>query len=730
MNYNMKIGWYLFITLYKEIIMKKASVFLRILGVLVFCGAITFAQNKEGNSYKFFLDGSEITSEILAVQGLQETPAQGDVIDINGLLLVLGPPGVYKFKTTPEDDGRLLCEDKDGRVKTVGISVTKSYKDGNETVNNPFAKLTDAEIKGLNGVYLDAYPDDIDNYLAKINPESACVYMREDFSSEKFPPAFPAGLKYLRIEETSSSGTKDYSGLKRLVDLKYFGINRVGEDFNAGLLRQCVNLRYLDLSGNNLLDIEALAGLKELESLSLAWTKTRNIGFIAGMVKLKSLDIRCTEVKDISTAAGLKNLHELQANSTPLEKLPETAVPSLRILKIMSTSLTDAQIGKFTALNPQCRVICKWSDELFAALKGVSLVKVRSGGTCHRNPAEEKELFKLDKEGGINEFLKSIEIDEQESGFHCMCCGEPSIEFYKGEKLLVTLGLHHGRSLRWENGEWPGDGLLTKKSAKFICGWLSKRGIDGPAEEMESEMKREEAQEKIGRKIKAMVPAGIMNALKTAESKEDVIEAFKTGIPDETKRAELLLKLLDCNENSWSLSTQLDSMVQLNMEEISGKSLSKAVENMANDPAGANGAAKLVFSEEKWKDIEPEVLEKVIAPLAMAGMTHPRQINRRRTVHALGEIKTAGAIEALKKILDEDIIVRKLIEEDAEEPGGMVEYRGFDREVKEACSDRAYAALKLAELGRKECVEKIREFAGNATGEDKKIYEKALKLLE
>jgi hypothetical protein len=58
----------------------------------------------------------------------------------------------------------------------------------------------------------------------------------------------------------------------------------------------------------------------------------------------------------------------------------------------------------------------------------------------------------------------------------CECCGWPSIEFYEGEKLVVTLSCHHGHSLRWRDGQWDGDVELTPDSASFLNGWLSEHG--------------------------------------------------------------------------------------------------------------------------------------------------------------------------------------------------------------------------------------------------------------
>ena len=56
-----------------------------------------------------------------------------------------------------------------------------------------------------------------------------------------------------------------------------------------------------------------------------------------------------------------------------------------------------------------------------------------------------------------------------------MCCGGPSIEFYRGGELVVTLGCHHGKSLL-ERG-LRGDGVMTPESAAEINAWLIANGV-------------------------------------------------------------------------------------------------------------------------------------------------------------------------------------------------------------------------------------------------------------
>lgn len=123
-----------------------------------------------------------------------------------------------------------------------------------------------------------------------------------------------------------------------------------------------------------------------------------------------------------------------------------------------------------------------WTSSLQEALKGVNRLRVRSGGTCCRNCEEEKLLIDVRNASEINSFIHKIQINPTNSGGYCMCCGDPTFEFYQDKALVLSLGLHHRSSLRWPTGKWQGDGRLTKDSAVFISKWLADRGVTNLAD--------------------------------------------------------------------------------------------------------------------------------------------------------------------------------------------------------------------------------------------------------
>src|SRR5436190_22413114 len=83
-----------------------------------------------------------------------------------------------------------------------------------------------------------------------------------------------------------------------------------------------------------------------------------------------------------------------------------------------------------------------WEFPLMRAVADADRIRLRTGGTCHRHPLSERTLFEEHDPEKVREFVANIKINARASGWKatCLCCGGPSIEFYKGGELLVTLG--------------------------------------------------------------------------------------------------------------------------------------------------------------------------------------------------------------------------------------------------------------------------------------------------
>ena len=117
----------------------------------------------------------------------------------------------------------------------------------------------------------------------------------------------------------------------------------------------------------------------------------------------------------------------------------------------------------------------EWTESLRAAAAGADRLVVQDmdwqgkGCTTNYEIRGARELLR-----GL---LDLVEIDAAGSGFHCMCDGQYWIHVYRADREVATIGYHHGRSLRWHDGKWKGDALLTPASQKSPAALVQGEGI-------------------------------------------------------------------------------------------------------------------------------------------------------------------------------------------------------------------------------------------------------------
>jgi hypothetical protein len=219
-----------------------------------------------------------------------------------------------------------------------------------------------------------------------------------------------------------------------------------------------------------------LTRLPELRSLTLSHRGLEDVEFVRGMKSLVHLNLRYSGVRDLSPLESVTTLESVVADGCPVERLPFEPMPALRRLRVMSTRLTDEDLAVFRSANPQCVVAHRWGSALHAALEGCDRLRVRTGGTCCRTFTNERTLIELSGKNEVAAIAAQIAIDESaDVGRGCMCCcADLTLEFYRGTKLAVSLGVHHGRSLQWPGG-WPGEAMMTPACKSELVGWLGPR---------------------------------------------------------------------------------------------------------------------------------------------------------------------------------------------------------------------------------------------------------------
>jgi hypothetical protein len=294
-----------------------------------------------------------------------------------------------------------------------------------------------------------------------------------------------------------------------------------------------------------------------------------------------------------------------------------------------------------------------WTRLLQTALTDVSRLRVRSGDTCHRNPAVEKVLVEMHEAAAIAGLIHQIAIDDRESGDECKCCGNPTLEFYRQEKLVASLSLHHGRILRWPGGRWRGDGQLTRESATFLTQWLAARGVPWPQREFEhgefikstSPAARQHAQETW---LKAM-PSSLkpfwpgmqeLNPCEPPGGGTDRYYALALEMPRQEERVRALLAWYGSGTGSWRTFPVYEAAAEDLLLRFETPVMVAALEGGELSPAQLEGAARLLagvaFRRQRPQDLGllPVAVKRRLLEHCL---TSPDRDKRTRARQAFGE---------------------------------------------------------------------------------------------
>ena len=357
-------------------------------------------------------------------------------------------------------------------------------------------------------------------------------------------------------------------------------------------------------------------------------------------------------------------------------------------------------------------------DLLARFLADADRVRIRSGGTCHRHPEHETHLAEENDPRAVQSFLTQLSFDDTHSGFRCHCCGDPTIEFYSPRGLLAALGVHHGRSLRWEDGSWNGDSLLTSASARMCCEWLADHGVVGPKEERDIEAAASRAIAARFQAYTRIIEEPLLSAVKEAKSAEALASAFTSRLPNQSERARLCLRLYGVDTASWNVASGLDeAFAKYLLPAVSKGAILDAVTSAGTDEATVNGAARWLFGLKKWREHDRRDLLAVVLPLGRWGLIHPRAVNRRRTIEALAGIGGNDAVSLLRDVLEARLLPRSSAPDERADPSGMVTFMPGDSEYPNEFDDVVCAGIALARLGDAESLPRIAALAENSPAE-------------
>ncbi|EFJ27054.1 hypothetical protein SELMODRAFT_412654 [Selaginella moellendorffii] len=195
-------------------------------------------------------------------------------------------------------------------------------------------------------------------------------------------------------------------------------------------LHSCGNLTRIDLSGNLLTSVEALAPLKKLKWLSLSGNKLTSLKGLEGLKNLSVLNCSKNELTSTEMLAKLRELRALILNDNQITSIGafdelvnlDTLVLSQNPISSLGTSLT-----RLTSLKKLSLSHCEIKDLGSSISNCLLLEELR---LAHNH------LKKLPKELGLNSRLRIIDV------------GHNSIKTFKCVKVLKQLQSLANLSLR------------------------------------------------------------------------------------------------------------------------------------------------------------------------------------------------------------------------------------------------------------------------------------------
>ena len=124
------------------------------------------------------------------------------------------------------------------------------------------------------------------------------------------------------------------------------------------------DLTELDLSGQNLTDLEGINRLDSLEILNLSQnhlTAIYQLEYCPSRLTLRELDLSYNELTDISALGALPMLESLDLTGNRIASIQVLhRLSGLKVVKVGGNPLTQEQLDAFRAALPDCKLITDW----------------------------------------------------------------------------------------------------------------------------------------------------------------------------------------------------------------------------------------------------------------------------------------------------------------------------------------------------------------------------------
>jgi hypothetical protein len=358
-----------------------------------------------------------------------------------------------------------------------------------------------------------------------------------------------------------------------------------------------------------------------------------------------------------------------------------------------------------------------WTGPLKQAVKGADRLVVRKPGAGPR--AESEGEIRGAKQ--VAEMFALIEIDSQESGFHCMCDGDYWIHVFRGDREVAVIGYHHGRSLRWIRGAWKGDALLTPAAQKSLPAWFKQHDCNCFQEIRDRQLARMKKQQESNERFGSFFPEAVRPLLlghraqpPTDGYDEQVGQRIRKLMNDDTALAVAVCQALGADEMSWTTTGGKERRALAAVSAVDDHAFHAALEKIKDNHNALKGAARAFFREGFDKKVPADQRIRWTTLLAEVTLNDGMDDNKSYLVRNLGQMRDPEIKQLLKDVL----------------LGRVGREIDLDKAFGQEPGLRAGAALALALMNEKSIKpDVIRLLADAKTEEDRAALEVCLGLL-
>lgn len=196
------------------------------------------------------------------------------------------------------------------------------------------------------------------------------------------------------------------------------------------------------------------------------------------------------------------------------------------------------------------------NENLRKIFVGIDRILIKAGGVYKEEAISDIVVLEITLPDQVSQFAALMEINEALTGFYCLCLGSYAIELFANGQLQATIGLHHGRSIRYD--KWKGDAALMQNEG--LLSFLAQLGLTQLQEEYLEDKQRGETSKLAEREWQDIAPKAFAKFQEeiqeinhnTQDYLEELITELNKEIPDKDKRVIALLQTYGKTKNFWT----------------------------------------------------------------------------------------------------------------------------------------------------------------------------------